>query len=101
MAGAIARQVVGERAVEQPMHTLDAPMAACSLRETLDVERRGGDEEAGVAGAFVRMLGAILDFEDGLDVREARRARIAALRRDPVHPRGGGEGARLEAPVTF
>jgi hypothetical protein len=66
----------------------------------LDVDRRGGDE-ACVAGAFVGMLGAALDFEEGLDVGKARLARIARLRADPIHTRGGGEGARLEAAVPF
>ena len=61
------------------MHTLDAPMAACALGDPLDIERRGGDIVAGVEAAAIGVFDARVDLEDGLDVVEARLARITSL----------------------
>ena len=62
--------------VEQPVHALDAPMAAHAIRQPVDVERRGGDEVAGVGGAFVFVLRAVDGPQQGLDMLEARLVRI-------------------------
>ena len=42
------------------------------------------DVVAGIEAAAVGIFGAGVDLDDGLDVGEARLARIAALGRDPV-----------------
>jgi hypothetical protein len=41
VTGAVARQIVLELDVEQPVHALHAPMAATAFGGALDIERRG------------------------------------------------------------
>jgi hypothetical protein len=53
MSGSITRQVVLELDIEQPMHALDAPVAARAPGNTLDVER-GTDMVVGIEGAPIR-----------------------------------------------
>ena len=55
MARAIARQIVFEDDVEQPVHALDAPMAAGSSGKAFDIEQCAGDVIARVEAAAVRV----------------------------------------------
>ncbi len=72
VAGAIARQVVLELDIEQPMHALDAPMAARAGREAFDVERRGRNVEARVERASVGVFRSIENPNERLDALETR-----------------------------
>ena len=49
----------------------------------------------------VGMLGSGADLDDGLDVGEARLARIAALGHDPIDGFGSGVGAGLDAAMAL
>jgi len=83
------------------MHAFDAPMTACGLGDPVDVERSRADEVPCVGGGTIRMLDTAVDLDEGLDAGEARLARIAALRSDPVDLAGGRIGACLDAAVAL
>ena len=83
------------------MHALDAPMVARTPGDAFDVEVRGGDIVAGVEAAAIGVFDACVDLDDGLDVLEARLARIASLGPDPVDLAGGGVGARLDPAMSL
>lgn len=101
VSGAVARQVVLELDIEQPVHALDPPMAANCFADPLDVERCGGDVGAAVEGRAIGMLGASVDLDDRLDGGEARLPRIAALGGDPIGDLRGGVGAGLDTAMAF
>jgi hypothetical protein len=101
MAGSTAGQIIFEHDVEQPVRAFDAPMAACPAGDTLDVERHGGDIEAGVKAAAIGIFGAQVELEQGLDGGEAGLAWIAAIGCDPIELVGGGIDPRLDAAVLL
>src|ERR1035437_10250764 len=101
VAGSVSRQIVAELDVEQPVHALDAPMAATSLGGAFDVEWRGADVGAGIASGAVGMFGLGVDLDDGLDGGETRLPRIAAIRHDPVDRLRGGVGAGFDAAMRL
>ena len=76
-------------------------MATYTVGQAVDVERRGTDEVACVEGAAVSVLGVGMDFDEGLDVGEARLAWIAAFGDDPVDLLGGSLGARLNTAMAL
>jgi len=76
-------------------------MAARAPGDTFDIERRGRDVVVGIEAAAIGVFGACVDLEDGLDVLEARLARVASLRRYPVDFAGGGVGARLDPAMSL
>src|SRR3954468_18765938 len=55
---AVARQVLLERHVQEPVHALHSPVAAHRLSQPCDVERGGGDVVVRVEGTAIGMLGA-------------------------------------------
>ena len=101
MSGSITRQVVLELDIEQPMHALDAPVAARAPGNTLDVERRRTDIVVGIEGAPIGVFGAGKDLDDGLDVGETRLARVASAAENPIDDAGSRIGARLDAAMSF
>ena len=76
-------------------------MAARTSGDALDVERRGGDIVAGIGAAAIGVFDAGIDLDDGLDVVEARLARIASLRCNPIDLAGGSVGARLDPAMSL
>src|SRR5882672_5904484 len=101
VTGPVARQVVAEFDIEQPMHALDAPMAARAPGDAFDVERGGRDVVADVEATAIGVFNACMDLDDGLDVLEARLAWIASLGCNPVDLAGGGVGARLDPAMAL
>src|SRR6516165_4726947 len=85
VANAVARQVVLELDIEEPVHAFDAPMAACRAGNALDVEGRRGDIETGINTATIGIFGARVDFEQGVHAGAAGRAWIAALRANQIN----------------
>ena len=101
MSGSITRQVVLELDIEQPMHALDAPVAARAPGNTLDVERRRTDIVVGIEGAPIGVFGAGKDLDDGLDVGETRLARVASAAENPIDDAGSRIGAVSMRPCPF
>ena len=101
MAGAVAAQVVFEFDIQQPVHALDAPMAANTGGKALDITRRRRDEIARLEAAAVMMFDAGADLDESFDFGKARRAGIASIRYDPVGVAGSRVRARLDASVAF
>jgi hypothetical protein len=87
------RQIVLEFDIEQPMHALDPPMTARAPGDAFDIERRGRDIVVGIEAAAIGIFGAGVNLRDGIDVLEARLARVASLRCYPVDLAGGGVSA--------
>src|ERR1700733_9248411 len=84
VSASVACEIVAECDIEQPVHALDAPMAAHRCSHALDVGRCGRNEIAGIGATAVVMLGTGLHLDQGLDADEAGLARIAARGHDPV-----------------
>src|SRR6202011_1852321 len=61
----------------------------------------GRDIVVGVEAAAIGIFGAGVNLRDGIDVLEARLARIASLRRYPVDLAGGGVGAGLDPAMSL
>jgi hypothetical protein len=101
VAGPITRQIVLEFDIEQPMHALDAPVPARTPGDAFDIERRGRDIVVGIEAAAIGIFGAGVNLRDGIDVLEARLARVASLRRYPVDLAGGGVSARLDPAMSL
>src|SRR5664279_4698382 len=101
VAGAVAREVVLELDVEQPVHAFDAPMAAGGGGEALDVAGSRGYEIAGIEAAAIGIFGAGIDLDDGPDIGEARLARIVSIRDDPIYIAGSRVGARLDPAMAL
>src|ERR1700731_2130148 len=83
------------------MHALDAPMTARAPGDAFDIERRGRDIVVGIEAAAIGIFGAGVNLRDGIDVLEARLARVASLRRYPVDLAGGGVSARLDPAMSL
>jgi hypothetical protein len=58
VTAAVAREIVLELDVEQPVHALDAPVTACSVSEPVDIERRRRDIEARLERAAIGIFDA-------------------------------------------
>src|ERR1700682_6547681 len=101
MTGAVARQIVLELDVEQPVHALHTPMAATPFCDAFDIERGRADVGAGVEGRAIGMLGPAVDLDDHLDVGEARLPGVATLGHDPVDRLRDGVGARLDPAMSL
>jgi hypothetical protein len=76
-------------------------MAPCRAGDALDVEGRRGDIETGIEAAAIRIFGARVDLEYGLDAAESGRPWIAAFGGNPIDLGGDGIDARLDATVPF
>jgi hypothetical protein len=63
MAAAIARQVVLEFDIEQPVHAFHAPVITGAVGEPVDIERGGRDVKARLERAALGILGARVDLE--------------------------------------
>ena len=101
MAGSVARQIVLELDIQEPVHAFDAPMAPDAAGKTVDVERCGTDEVACVEGAAIGVLDAGTDLDECLDVGEAWLAWIAAFGDDPVDLLRGGVEAGLDTAMPL
>src|SRR3979490_1648599 len=83
------------------MHPPDPPMTARAPGDAFDIERRGRDIVVGIEAAAIGIFGAGVNLRDGIDVLEARLARVASLRRYPVDLAGGGVSARLDPAMSL
>ena len=101
VAGSVARQIVLELDIQEPVHAFDAPVAPYAVGKTVDVEQCGTDEVARGEGAAIGVLGAGIDLDECLNVGEAWLAWIAAFGHDPVDLLRGGVDARLDTTMTL
>jgi hypothetical protein len=69
---ALAREIVFELDVEQPVHALYAPVTASSVSGPVDIERSRRDIEARLERAAIGIFDARKDLDEGLYVGEAR-----------------------------
>jgi hypothetical protein len=76
-------------------------MTARAPDDAFDIERRGRDIVVGIEAAAIGIFGAGVNLRDGIDVLEARLARVASLRRYPVDLAGGGVSARLDPAMSL
>jgi hypothetical protein len=76
-------------------------MTARAPGDAFDIERRGRDIVVGIEAAAIGIFGAGVNLRDGIDVLEARLARVASLRRYPVDLAGGGVSARLDPAMSL
>ena len=83
------------------MHALHTPVAGGGRGQTLDIERRRGNEEALLDGASLLQFGAVDDAQDGSDALEFWLSRIAAVGCDPVDATGGLIEAGLDAAMAL
>jgi hypothetical protein len=96
VTGPVARQIVLELDIQEPVHAFDTPVAPYAVGQTVDVERCGTDEVACVEGAAIGVLGAATDLDECLDVGEAWLGWIATFGHDPVDLLRGGVDAGLD-----
>jgi hypothetical protein len=101
VALSVAREVVLEGDVEEPVHALDAPVATSGLGEALDVEGGGGEIGSGLGGGLAGLFGDGVDLDEGGDAGEARGAGIVAVGGDPADVAGGEIGAVSMRPWPF
>ena len=79
----------------------DRPVAACGRGEGRGRERPGRDIGSPLGFGLVAALDPALDHGDGGELREARCARIGALRGIPIDHLGDAMVANLEAAVVL
>ena len=101
VAGSIAREVVLERHVELPVHAFDAPMAASTSGDALDVERRGANVDACIERASIGVFRPVDDVNERLDVFEARLTWIGFFTLDPIDYLRGRVDTGFDAAVAL
>jgi hypothetical protein len=65
---AVAREIVLELDVEQPVHALDAPVTARSVSKPVDIERGRRELEARLERAAIGIFDARKDLDEALYV---------------------------------
>jgi hypothetical protein len=72
IASSVAREIILELDVEQPVHALNAPVTAHPVGEPLDVENSRRDIVAGLECAAISVFDTRIDLDQRLDVGVAR-----------------------------
>ena len=75
-------------------------MTAHRLCHAFEIEGYGGDEEAGIEGGSVGVLGVILHLDDGPDGDEARPTGIGFVGQYPIDIARCRGGSRLDALIA-